>query len=69
MKPVDPRWRRAAIAKGIRRATAYGDEARGPQHPGDQQADGPRQKNGAEVSSEAGVGSALRAEMEATEHA
>jgi len=30
MKPADPRWRRAAIAKGNRRATAYGDEARGP---------------------------------------
>src|SRR5690349_18040141 len=59
MKPVDPRWRRAASAKGIRRATAYGDEARGPQHPGHQQTDGLRQKDGAEVFAKARNGSAL----------
>src|SRR5690349_21467323 len=59
MKPVDPRWRRAASAKGIRRATAYGNEARGPQHPGHQQTDGLRQKDGAEVFAKAGDGSAL----------
>src|SRR5882724_8056038 len=59
MKPADPRRRRAAIAKGKRRATAYGDEARGPEHTGHQQTDGLRQKDGAEVSAQAGDGSPL----------
>src|SRR5579885_2109504 len=69
MKPADPRWRRAAIAKGIRLATAYGDEARRPQHTGHQQTDGLRQKDGAEVSAKAGSGTALWAASVAAEQA
>src|SRR5580700_8376401 len=67
MKPADPRWRRAAIAKGNRRATAYGDEARGPQHTGHQQTDRLRQEDGEEVSSETGDGATLRPASEAAE--
>src|ERR1700741_2294188 len=67
MKPVDPRWRRAASAKGNRRATAHGNEARGPQHPGHQQTDGLRQEDGAEVSAKAGNTPPLGPAIEAAE--